>query len=217
MRHLRQFPVMVLAAVAACAIPCTPAATDGPVALRWALGSIDDGGTPTGIQKDTQLTKGARLKFLVEPLSPCSVYLLLLDSSEELHVLYRGGPRPAEKSGDAAPAYIPPGSQWFELDDAQGLETFFLLASATPLAELEKLLDRYSAAAAAGKKAAGGEIVQEIRRLQKAHRNFERPVEKPVMIGGRTRGTAGDASTIDRLAVEVTADRFYDKTITIEH
>ncbi len=194
----------------------SPAGPDGAVALRWALGSVGDTGAPTAIQKDTQLEKGSKLKFLVEPMSACSVYLLLLDSGEDLHVLYREAPKPAAKTADGKPTYIPAGSQWFELDDGAGLETFFLLASRAPLADLDRLLDGYARAAEAARKKLGGDIVAEVRRLQKAHRNFERPVEKPVMIGGRTRGTA-DASAIDRLAVEVTADEFYDKTITIEH
>lgn len=188
------------------------------VALRWALGSLEGGsGTPTAISKDTQLKKGAKLKFLVEPLSPCSVYLLLLDSSDEISVLYRKAAQPSGKAADGKPTYVPDGSRWFELDEKAGMETFFLLASKEPLAGLESLLDKYVAPAAdaAAKKKLGAEIVAEVRRLQKENRNFARPVEKPVMIGGRTRGD--DPAAIERLATEVTAERFYDKTITIEH
>lgn len=189
-----------------------------PVALRWALGSLEKGtGAPRAISKDTRLEKGTKLKFLVEPLTPCSVYLLLLDSSDDLSVLYRKAAAPAANASGSDPAYVPDGSRWFELDGNSGMETFFLLASKEPLAGLEALLDRHAAASTdpAAKKTLGGEIVAEVRRLQKENRQFARPVEKPVMIGGRTRGE--DAAAIARLATEVTADRFYDKTITIEH
>jgi hypothetical protein len=37
------------------------------------------------------------------------------------------------------------------------------------------------------------------------------------MIGGQTRGATDAASAIDQLAVEVEAERFYGKTITIDH
>jgi hypothetical protein len=37
------------------------------------------------------------------------------------------------------------------------------------------------------------------------------------MIGGKTRGTTTAADAIDQLAVEVEAERFYGKTITIDH
>ena len=41
---------------------------------RWALGAADAAGeTPSAVTRDTQLETGARLKFLVEPLSPVSV------------------------------------------------------------------------------------------------------------------------------------------------
>ena len=92
------------------------------------------------------------------------------------------------------------------------------MASDNRLTELEGLLDEYDAAADSAKKNISLGIVREIRRLNKAHRNFARPVEKPVMIGGQTRGDADDAAAaIDRLAVEVTAEQYYSKTITIDH
>lgn len=186
------------------------------VTLRWALGAMEtDSDAPNPIHRDTQLSSGTRLKFLVEPLSRGTVYLILLDSSDEVSVLYH---QPGSQgAGDAVPAYIPPGSQWFELDDTTGMETFFLLASVDPMDELTALLDRHESAKTDSRKAVGTDIVAEIRRLQKMHRNFSRPVEKPVIIGGQTRGTGDANSAIDRLAVEVEAETFYGKTITIEH
>jgi hypothetical protein len=185
----------------------------GTVSLRWALAAREaDDEAPSAIQRDTQLQGGDRLKFLVEPLSAGSVYLILLDAAEEIHVLYRS---PGAGS-EAGPSYIPPGKQWFEVDEADGIETFFLLASLEPLAGLEGMLDAHAAADAAARSGLGNEIVAEIRRLHKAHRDFARPIEKPMMIGGQTRGSEPGAA-IDRLAVEVSAERFYAKTITIEH
>ncbi len=183
------------------------------VQLRWALGALDtNGDEPNAVRKDSQLETGTKLKFLVEPLSPGSVYLILLDSQQEIHLLYQGS---AESSPDRA--YVPPGRHWFELDDEVGRETFFLLASVEPLEDLDRLLAEHAAADAAAKKDLGSAIVDEIRRLHKAHRQFSRPIEKPVMIGGATRGSATGESAIDRLAVEISAERFYGKTITIDH
>lgn len=187
------------------------------VSLRWAVGALDAaGGKPAAIQHDTRLGTGTKLKLLIEPTSPGSVYLLLLDSSQDLHVLYRKSSA-VTHAGDGKPTYIPPGSQWFELETGAGMETFFLLASVEPLKDLEKLIDGHEAAAASGKKAVASSILEEIRRLNKANRNFARPVERPVMIGGQTRGATDAASAIDQLAVEVEAERFYGKTITIDH
>jgi hypothetical protein len=208
----------VFSLLTACALPAIGKDGNEPtVKLRWAVGALDAaGGKPAAIQHDTKLGTGTKLKLLVEPTSPGSVYLLLLDSSQDLHVLYRKSSTVAHAK-DGKPTYIPPGSQWFELEAGAGMETFFLLASVDPLKDLERLIDRHGAAEAADKKAVAESIIAEVRRLNKANRNFARPVERPVMIGGQTRGDTDAASAIDQLAVEVEAERFYGKTITIDH
>ena len=189
---------------------------EADVRLRWAFGVKDPGASkPTAIERDTAKPSGSRLKFLIEPLCDCSVYLVYQDSGEEIHLLY---PESLGRAADGGPTYVPPGEQWFELDQQTGFETFFLLASVEPLADLEKLLGRYASAPAAGKAEVGDAVIREIRRLNKAHRNFSRPVEKPVIIGGQTRGGPSEAAEgIDRIAVEISAERFYSKTITIDH
>lgn len=194
-------------------------ASEPDLSLRWALGAwTDEDGAPDAIQKDTKLEAGARLKFLVEPTSPSTVYLLLQDNDKAIHVLYRESSS-MQQDGQGAPTYIPPDTQYFELDDAAGVDTFFLLASKEPLTELDGLLDRYeSVDVQAEKTVLAKQIVGEIRRQHKAHRNFARPIEKPVVVGGQTRGDAGEITdAIDRLATEVTGSGFYSKTITIDH
>jgi hypothetical protein len=183
------------------------------VELRWALGATGaDDSKPSAIERDSELTAGTKLKFLVEPLSSGSVYLILLDSQDDIHVLYR-------ESADAYsdPAYIPPGRGYLVLDDEKGRETFFLLASAEPLEGLDGLLADYDDAEGGSREKLGEAIVAEIRRVNKENRQFSRPVEKPVMIGGQTRADTTPESEIDRLAVQISAQRFYGKTITIDH
>ncbi|MCP3938333.1 MAG: DUF4384 domain-containing protein [Actinomycetia bacterium] len=145
-------------------------------------------------------------------MAPSKIYLLLWDTDENVHVLYR-------HDGDDRPTYIPPGEDYFEVDDAVGVDTFFLLASAEPLAELDRLLDRYEVAVGQTERVAlGQQIVGEIRKQHKAHRDFARAVEKPVMIGGATREVPRSIiDAIDRLAIEVASDGFYSKTISIDH
>lgn len=194
-------------------------ASEEAPSLRWALGAWGgDGETPEAVMKDTALEAGTRLKFLVEPTAPSTVYLILQDTERAIHVLYHASPV-FEKNAEGVPTYIPPGSQYFELDDAAGVDTFFLLASAKPLTDLEDLLDRYESAGGDGPKAElGKQIIDEIRRQHKAHRNFSKPVEKPILIGGQTRGEADSLTdAIDRLATEVSFESFYSKTITIDH
>jgi hypothetical protein len=207
--------------ISSCALAAPAPSTESPaseVSLRWALGAWKGQATaPEAVRADTTLAAGTRLKFLIEPTAPSTVYLILQDTKGAVDVLYHESPR-FEDRGEGKPTYIPPGTKTFELDDAAGLDTFFLLASAEPLTDLDKLIERHETAPAEGKKALGAQIVEEIRRQHKAHRDFARPVEKPVVIGGQTRG--GEASpndAIDRLALEVKGQGFYSKTITIGH
>jgi len=91
----------------------------GTVELRWALGAWEmNGEKPSAVTADRQLDTGTKLKFLVEPLSPGSVYLILLDSADEIHVLYR-----ESTTEVAGRAYVPPGQHRFELDNHAGRET----------------------------------------------------------------------------------------------
>ena len=207
----------VIAAWVLVAIAGSAAANEEEISLRWALGAWNGEEAPDAIQRDTALKAGTRLKFLVEPTSPSTVYLILQDTDAAIHVLYQATSKvEVDAAGD--PTYIPPGSQYFELDDAAGVDTFFLLASASPLPELEQLLQRYNAAPAGEKGSLGKAVIAEIRKQHKAHRDFSRPVEKPVMVGGQTRGDSGSLNdAIDRLATNVTSGGFYSKTITIEH
>jgi hypothetical protein len=211
---MRRFRLPAFCLVLGLSVTIPSPAAESNVSMRWALGAMDSAeAAAKAISKDTELQSGTRLKFMLEPESPCSVYLILLDAEDKIHELYR-----QSNSADADrtdPDYIPPGSHWFELDDAAGRETFFLLASIEPLADLEKLLDRHAAASAEEQGELGSLIVAEIRKQHKEHRQFARPVEKPVMIGGQTRDSGGTG--IDHLAVEVSAEQFYGKTITIDH
>ena len=183
-----------------------------PLSMRWALAADPPDGEPVAITQDTQLASGNRLRLMIEPRSAGYFYVILRDAGEDVHVLFR------QAFDEYVPdhgvsTYIPAGGQWFELSAEPGAETFFLLASSEPLPDLERLLDAFAAADDESRRDVGNKIVQEIRRQHKAHRKFSRPVEKPVLIGGKTRGAGG----IDHLAAEVTAERFYGKTITIDH
>lgn len=208
--------VLILVALVVSCGPSIAATQDSSsqVELRWALGALDTNGeTLNAVRKDSRLAAGTRLKFLVEPMSTGPVYLILLDSQDDIHLMYKGS---AEDSLDRR--YVPAGRQWLELDDNGGRETFFLLASVSPLDELDRLLaDHASASDADARKEIGSAVVAEIRRLHAQHREFTRAVERPVMIGGRTRGEPSSQEEIDRIAVEVNAERFFGKTITIDH
>ena len=82
--------------------------------------------------------------------------------------------------------------------------------------ELESLLAQHASLAEAERPAMTPRIVAEIRRVLKANRGLSARVEKSARIGGRTKGSLS-AAALDDLAVDIRAERFYGKTITIEH
>lgn len=194
------------------------------VSLLWAFGARPAGTEEAiSIEQDTTLRSGARLKFMIEPITDSSIYLIYQDAKDEMFLLYPDSPA---SFGAAGPAdnrsYVPPGSLWFELDDSTGYETFFLLASHEPQLELERLIEEHDVADKVSRTGLVRDIVKEIRGLQKVNRAFARKAEKPVIIGGQTRGGSEvvdeDATAfIDQIAVEIKAEGFYSKTISIEH
>ena len=103
---------------------------------------------------------------------------------------------------------IPPNDGWFKLNEQAGLETFYLVASAQRLTDLEQLLATYAAAQPAEQPLAATNILAELRNLLKQHRASVKP-GRPVPIAGNMRkGVEG---------VEITAPQFYIETFTIEH
>jgi hypothetical protein len=128
--------------------------------------------------------------------------------------LSRGYPKEVEH-------YIPQGNEWFELDEHTGQETFYLLASAKRLHELEALINQYETADPVKKSELAKEVLMEIRKLRKAHRKFKTFAEKPVNIMGHLRGSEkvepADTPDVTELAVEISGSKFYSRTFTIDH
>jgi hypothetical protein len=182
------------------------------ISFRWAFGAlVGPANAPrlVPIVQDTTLKTGDQLKMLVELQKPCFVYVIYHNPSDTVHWLFPADSQPI----DAKKRYeIPPGDAWFKLDGQVGRETFYLLAAAQPLTELESLLSTYATAAAADKPPQAARILTEIREIKKRYRQFSTLAERPVPIAGNMRGPE-----IADLAIEITANNFYSKTFTIEH
>ena len=201
---------LALAGLALVVAPGMLSAGEGEISLRWALGSLG-----TAERSEPAIEGVEPLRFLIEPGSPSSVYLILLDADDAVHLVYREA---WVNDAGQGQAHTPLGSGWIEVGGRTGLETLFLLAATEPLTDLEALLDRHDAAGDQEKDTLGAQIIEEIRRQNEAHREIPRPVEKPVMIAGPSvAGTDPDAPAVERLATEVNAVGFYSRTITIDH
>ncbi len=197
--------------------------TDENVNYKWSfvakVGSGDDRRLTT-ISRDTILSSGEEFKMMVNLQKKTYVYVIYKSSTNELSVKYPYSfdtPVELEKN-----FYIPKGRSWFKLDKNTGDETFYILASAERLIDLENKLNDYTGAAQETKKDLVAGIVTEIKELKKKYRIYSTIAERPISIAGNVRGTKSDAVDIDRvdiatLATEISANNFYSKTITIEH
>lgn len=194
------------------------------VCFRWAFGGIvrsEHGLEFVSITRDTTLKTGDQLKLFVELEKKCFVYLIYHSAQGELSLLFPYDLRQFTKDYTMGKKYyIPQGDRWFELDENVGSETFYLLASAQRLIELEALLGKYISADPVKKSKLVKQILTEIRKIKRQHRKFTTIAERPVPIGGSVRGISKDEKPlpdIATIAVEISANNFFSRTFTIDH
>lgn len=195
------------------------------VCFRWAFGGVvrsEHEPKFVAITGDTTLKTGDQLKMLVELEKKCFVYLIHHSARGEVIMLF---PYDMQQfTRDYVPRkkyYIPQGDRWFELDENVGRETFYLLASSQRLIELEALLAKYISADPVRKQELAKQILTEIRKIKRRHRRFTTFAERPVPIGGSVRGIPEDEKVfppdIATIAVEISANKFFCRTFTIDH
>jgi len=193
--------------------------------FRWAFGAIAKGEhKPTffAVTRDTALKTGDKLKMLVELEKKCFVYVIYHSAQDEVMILF---PYDMQQfTGDYAPGkryYIPQGDRWFELDQNVGRETFYLLASAQRLVELEGLFSTYTTADPAKKQGLAKQILTEIRTIKRQHRKLTTFAERPVSVGGSVRAITEDEKAfrpdVATIAVEISATDFFSRAFTIDH
>jgi len=198
---------------------------DSDVRFQWAFGILKkeaDSRRFEIVNRDTVLTSGDQLKFYIQLKAPCFVYLIYHSSQGELSVLFPHRFRSLSTDSKVSePHYIPKEDQWFELDNHVGQETFYLLASAGRLTELEALVNDYESADSSRKSLLVQQIVTRIRQLRKQHLKFKTYAERPVSVIGNLRGTekleSSAAADLAQVAVEISADTFFSRTYTIDH
>ena len=202
----------------------SPAAEGKEIRLQWAFGALtgpEENPRLVSIEEHAVLSSGDRMKIFLQPQIDCFVYLFYRSSQKELMVLL-----PARGIGSRATAgartMVPTGSDWFRLDEVTGIETFYLLVSARPLAKLEALCSKLvTAAAQPEREAIDRQILSEVTRLQKKRRTLTADAERPIRLGGNFRGAVDNAQPelpdISRIAMEITASDFYSRTFTIDH
>ena len=195
------------------------------VCFRWAFGAMvgpENDRRLVAITRDTTLKTGDQLKLLVELKKKCFVYLVYHSGQDDMLMLF---PYKLEQfSADYKTSkkyFIPQGNLWFELDENFGLETFYLLASAKRLDELEVLFKSHETEGVIDKQKRTKKILNQIRKIKKQHLTLTTNAERPVTIGGNVRGVNKDQEILpldfDAIAAEISANNFYSRTFTIEH
>jgi len=208
--------------------PAAPAVSiiqnnEANIGFNWAFGALlGKSRTMVSITHDTTLKSGEEIKMMVKLTKECYVYLVHQDSKGEIELLfpYKIQQFQTDYTVDKN-YYVPKGRNWSALDKNTGKEVFFLLASAERLLDLEVKFGNYFSADASKKQTLAGDIVSEIRSVRKRYSNFATIAEKPLAIGGNIRGTEKVEGTrrpdVANIAIQITANNFYSKTITIDH
>ena len=160
------------------------------VAFSWGFGALVGKEKQfVSVTRDTILRSGDEIKMFVELKRECYVYLVHHSPKGEVTLLFPEDVR--QFSGDYKTGknyYVPKGKTWFELDKNAGRESFYLLASAERLLDLEALLGNYSSAKEGEKAGIADQILGEIRNVKRKFRTFTTLAERPVTIGGNIRG-----------------------------
>ena len=174
------------------------------------------------VDRDTALKSGDDLKILINLSKECFVYVIHYGPKDEVELLFPYDLQQFKTDYKVSKNYyIPQGRSWSTLDQQEGKEVFFIVASNKRLPELEDKLSAYMSAPAGKKTTLAKQVVSEVRGVRKRFTNYTTVAEKPVTIGGSIRGTgkAEDEKRPDiaTIAKRVTAQNLYTKTITIDH
>ncbi len=122
--------------------PHTPHATGElpPLALRCELISPSEKGD-VRLDHGATVRSGQKFKIRILPNSDCWVYVLLYDSEGAASVLFPHQQIGLSNRVRGGVSYeFPAAAKWYWFDDKPGTETFYVVASYTPLKDLDRIL-----------------------------------------------------------------------------
>jgi hypothetical protein len=195
------------------------------VRLQWAFAALKDGPRASrlvAVNREETLSTGDEFKMLLELKETCYAYVIYQGPMQEIRLLFPYELSDFEKGiEESIPYYIPKDHGWFELDDQKGPMKFHLVVSDERLTKLEELFGKYESARNEVKRNAARELLAELQDLQRLNTSLKAPAERPAQIVGRTRGAgepgSADEHDIRSLAVEISAEKFFSRTFTIDH
>ena len=141
---------------------------------------------------------GEQFRLVLSPDTPCFAYVII-ESGEDLTVLHSGSMKSEE------PWYSPV----LELSPPRGTENFFVVTSREEQKNLAQRISAFNSNSGSTQKRA---LLNEIFRLRSDVSKFREAPEKPVLMGGSSRGTPEKNQGVEYSGLET-----YVKTISIEH
>ena len=196
---------------------------DGSVMFSWALVVRSETGLSKTVdyqQNIIRLESGDRFKIYLKPRNACFIYLYLYDAQNNLFLIFPDDFENFAQNSQISTNYELPGiNSWFYLDEARGVELFYLIASPRRLEELERSTLRYLAEQTTHGNdlqavACKHDVVDEIKRLIKETSYLSDAAEKPVAVAGHFRGIR-EEHELNGLRIETTG--IYVKTIRLQH
>ena len=191
------------------------------MSFKWAIILANPKGErgTLSITKNTTVFSGDSLSIFIRPIERAYVYLYLVDSNDDLFLLFPARISDFDKDYSFGKKYHIPEKEKWKITPPKGTETFFLLASVKRLEKLESLTKAYDSASGRAGEAAKSKVIDEITNIQvEVRKAMTDPVETPTPILGtmRTRGVK-EETEISSYAIEVSAKNIYSKTIKLEH
>jgi len=131
--------------------------------------------------RPVKLADGDRYQLFIESDTATCLYLVYVNSSDVASIMLRSSLKPG------VPVFIPSEKRPFIIHPPAGKDKIYMIVSSSPLEKLEKLLDNLR-----NNKDAVNEnsqaVVDEIIRLKREGSELGEIANKPVSIGGTSRG-----------------------------
>lgn len=198
--------------------------SDQNASFRWAFAALtnaQDQPKIVAMKSENVLFSGDKFKLMFEAHEQCYVYIIFKGSGGEILLLHPKGldsiRLPAEVN---KMVFIPSKRDWFTLDQHTGLETLYILASLTPLADLELLLKQYGSASPKSRNDIAQSIVSLLREKEISSQTLTAAAEKPILIGGTIRSITERSLTeedISKFAQEIAIEDLFIRTYSIDH
>jgi hypothetical protein len=185
--------------------------------FKWAFIRLDIEGRIETLDFRDRVTaySGDQIKIFLQPIGNVYLYLFFYSSQKELSLLFPASLEDFDYSfQDGEGYYIPSNDRWFVLDKNKGIETFYLLASATRLKTLEEATIVFLNAPEKKREMLKLKLLTEIKGIRKRHSELKVRAEKPQSIAGTVRGVD---KGMEHYVFEVESEGFYGKTFRIDH